>query len=161
MQDEVDAQFAWRLPVGFDATGFARQLLAAAADQVGAGPVVPDVALALGDAGREAIAIRGPRTMFEFCFRGWEHPWRGDRANALVRSFVAGLRAVDPATPLGFLVKTGTSDMNVVAPIWKCPILAYGPGDSMLDHTPDEHLDLDEYWRAILVLEAALRAFAA
>jgi LysW-gamma-L-lysine carboxypeptidase len=161
MQDEVDAQIAWRLPVGFDAHAFAGQLLAAAADQVGAGHVVPDVTLALGDAGRDAITIRGPRTMFEFRFRGWEHPWRGDRANALVRSFVAGLRVVAPATPLGFVVKTGTSDMNVVAPIWQCPIVAYGPGDSALDHTPDEHLDLDEYWRAIQVLEAALRSFAA
>jgi LysW-gamma-L-lysine carboxypeptidase len=159
MQDEVDAQIAWRLPVGFDAHGFVRELLAAAADQVGASHVIPDVALALGDAGREAIAIRGPRTMFAFRFRGWEHPWRGDRANALVRSFVAGLRAVDASTPLGFVLKTGTSDMNVVAPIWKCPIVAYGPGDSALDHTPDEHLDLDEYWRAIQVLEAALRAW--
>jgi LysW-gamma-L-lysine carboxypeptidase len=54
-------------------------------------------------------------------------------------------------------VKTGTSDMNVVAPVWKCPIVAYGPGDSALDHTPHEHLDLDEYWRAVLVLEATLR----
>jgi len=47
--------------------------------------------------------------------------------------------------------------MNVVGPAWQCPILAYGPGDSTLDHTPHEHLDLDEYWRAVLVLEQALR----
>jgi LysW-gamma-L-lysine carboxypeptidase len=161
MHDQVDAQIAWRLPLGFDALAFARQLLTAAAEQVGASPAIPDVTLALGDAGRDVITIRGGRTMVEFRFRGWEHPWRGDRANRLVRGFVAGLRGVDPATPLGFLVKTGTSDMNVVAPIWQCPIVAYGPGDSALDHTPDEHLDLDEYWRAIQVLEGALRSFAA
>ena len=58
----------------------------------------------------------------------------------------------------GFVLKTGTSDMNVVAPVWRCPIVAYGPGDSALDHTPHEHLSLDEYWRAITVLEAALRS---
>jgi len=29
-------------------------------------------------------------------------------------------------------IKTGTSDMNIVGPIWKCPIVAYGPGDSRL-----------------------------
>jgi LysW-gamma-L-lysine carboxypeptidase len=46
--------------------------------------------------------------------------------------------------------------MNVVAPVWRCPILAYGPGDSALDHTPREHLDLDEYRRSIRVLERAL-----
>jgi N2-acetyl-L-lysine deacetylase (EC 3.5.1.-) len=47
--------------------------------------------------------------------------------------------------------------MNVVGPIWRCPILAYGPGDSNLDHTPDEHILIDEYLRAIKVLEDALR----
>lgn len=52
--------------------------------------------------------------------------------------------------------KTGTSDMNVVGPVWGCPIVAYGPGDSTLDHTPNEHLPLDEYERAIDVLRGAL-----
>jgi LysW-gamma-L-lysine carboxypeptidase len=55
-----------------------------------------------------------------------------------------------------FTVKTGTSDMNV-GPVWQCPIVAYGPGDSTLDHTPNEQLDLDEYHRAIEVLTAVLR----
>jgi LysW-gamma-L-lysine carboxypeptidase len=48
--------------------------------------------------------------------------------------------------------------MNVVGPVWRCPILAYGPGDSALDHTPNEHLSLEEYARAIDVLEHALAA---
>jgi LysW-gamma-L-lysine carboxypeptidase len=34
--------------------------------------------------------------------------------------------------------------------------VAYGPGDSGLDHTPNEHIRLDEYWQAVLVLESAL-----
>ena len=55
-----------------------------------------------------------------------------------------------------FVHKTGTSDMNIVAPIWNCPIVAYGPGDSALDHTPHEHIDLDEYLKAINVLSSTL-----
>ena len=78
----------------------------------------------------------------------------------LVRSFLAAIRSVDSTVQPGFVVKTGTSDMNVVGPIWRCPIVAYGPGDSALDHTPNEHLSLDEYWRAVLVLEAMLGNFA-
>ena len=46
--------------------------------------------------------------------------------------------------------------MNVVGPIWQCPIVAYGPGDSSLDHTPDEHLVITEYLRAIDVLQCVL-----
>jgi LysW-gamma-L-lysine carboxypeptidase len=46
--------------------------------------------------------------------------------------------------------------MNVVAPIWNCPIVAYGPGDSALDHTPNEHILIEEYLQAIKVLETVL-----
>jgi [amino group carrier protein]-lysine/ornithine hydrolase len=88
-------------------------------------------------------------------FRGGCHAYRGDKNNPLVRAMLKGVRAAG-GTP-GFLLKTGTSDMNVVGPAWRCPILAYGPGDSSLDHTPDEHVVVAEYLRAIDVLEQALR----
>ena len=55
-----------------------------------------------------------------------------------------------------FKLKTGTADMNIVGPAWGCPIVAYGPGDSSLDHTPEEHVDIGEYLRAIEVLVGAL-----
>jgi LysW-gamma-L-lysine carboxypeptidase len=35
--------------------------------------------------------------------------------------------------------------------------VAYGPGDSNLDHTPDEHIQVSEYLRSIEVLGQALR----
>jgi LysW-gamma-L-lysine carboxypeptidase len=73
----------------------------------------------------------------------------------LVRAFLKGIRAGD-GTPR-FVVKTGTADMNVVAPHWpETPIVAYGPGDSSLDHTPYEHIDLHEYLQAIAVLQETL-----
>jgi len=145
MHDLVDAQFAWRLPVGFDAD--------ALMDQIRAWP--------------EEVRWRQPllgvacKARFDFRFRGHEKPWRGDRNNPLVRSFLAGVRTEDASAQLGFVLKTGTSDMNVVAPVWKCPIVAYGPGDSALDHTPNEHLPLDEYWKAVNVISHTLAAFAA
>lgn len=77
-----------------------------------------------------------------------------DKDNVLTRAFRGAIRA-HGGQPR-FLHKTGTSDMNVVGHIWNCPIVAYGPGDSALDHTPDEHVDLDEYLRAIEVLATAL-----
>ena len=65
---------------------------------------------------------------------GQEKAVRSDKNNGLVRAFLAGIRA-EGGQP-GFKVKTGTSDMNVLGPAWGCPIVAYGPGDSSLDHTP-------------------------
>jgi [amino group carrier protein]-lysine/ornithine hydrolase len=89
-------------------------------------------------------------------FWGGDLPYRAEKNTPLVRAFLAAIRAegLEPA----FKVKSGTSDMNVVGPLWRCPILAYGPGDSSLDHTPHEHLDLDEYHQAIRILTRALRA---
>jgi [amino group carrier protein]-lysine/ornithine hydrolase len=84
----------------------------------------------------------------------YEAPFRADKRNRLVAAFVAAIR--DEGGKAAFVSKTGTSDMNIVGPGWGCPILAYGPGDSALDHTPGEHVDLDEYLRAIRVISRAL-----
>jgi LysW-gamma-L-lysine carboxypeptidase len=85
-----------------------------------------------------------------------EVPFRAGKNTTLARAFTAAIRQAggEPA----FKVKTGTSDMNVVGPVWNCPIVAYGPGDSNLDHTPNEHLDLTEYGRAIDILTNVLLA---
>ncbi|MFY1824752.1 M20/M25/M40 family metallo-hydrolase [Myxococcus fulvus] len=53
-------------------------------------------------------------------------------------------------------VKTGTSDWNTVADTWAVPTVAYGPGDSALDHTPDEHIELGEYEEGVAVLARVL-----
>lgn len=87
-------------------------------------------------------------------FSGHEHAFRAEKNTPLVRSLVQAIRA-EGGTP-AFKDKTGTADMNVVGPIWRCPIVAYGPGDSALDHTPQEHLDLADYLHAIRVLNQVL-----
>ena len=94
----------------------------------------------------------------DLTFYGYEPAFRADKHTPLVRAFTASIRA-EGARP-GFKVKTGTSDMNVVGPAWQCPIVAYGPGDSSLDHTPNEHIHLDEYLLAIRVLERVIQRMA-
>jgi LysW-gamma-L-lysine carboxypeptidase len=80
-----------------------------------------------------------------------EQAYQGDRNNPLVRGMMAAIRA--GGSQPGFVLKTGTSDMNIVGARWTCPIIAYGPGDSNLDHTPDEHLPLEEYDAAVRTLQ--------
>lgn len=85
--------------------------------------------------------------------------YRVEKNNALVRAFLASIRQNGGAP--GFTLKTGTSDMNVVGPHWNCPIVTYGPGDSNLDHTPNEYIDLNEYDHAIDVLTIVLETLTA
>jgi [amino group carrier protein]-lysine/ornithine hydrolase len=76
--------------------------------------------------------------------------WACEKNTQLVRSFLSGIRS-QGGEPR-FVYKTGTADLNIVAPIWKCPAVVYGPGDSGLDHAPDEHIDLTDYAKAVSVL---------
>lgn len=82
--------------------------------------------------------------------------YAGGKNTPLVRAFLSAIRA-GGGTP-NFVYKTGTADLNIVAPAWKCPAVVYGPGDSALDHTPNEHISLEEYGKSVEVLQAALRA---
>lgn len=80
--------------------------------------------------------------------------FRAARDNAAAAALSGAIRA-QGRTPRP-LVKTGTADMNIVGPRWGCPIAAYGPGDSALDHTPEERIEIEEFLRAARVLEHAL-----
>ncbi|GAP15757.1 acetylornithine deacetylase [Longilinea arvoryzae] len=84
--------------------------------------------------------------------------WACEKNSALVRAFLSAIRAQGGAP--SFVYKTGTADLNVVAPAWGCPALVYGPGDSALDHTPDECVSLAEFEKAVAVLAAAFQGIA-
>jgi LysW-gamma-L-lysine carboxypeptidase len=85
--------------------------------------------------------------------------WGCEKNTPLVRAFLSGIRS-QGGEPR-FVYKTGTADLNIVAPVWKCPAVVYGPGDSALDHTPNEHISLDEYAKAVTVLSEALKKLSA
>ncbi|HET6403654.1 MAG TPA: M20/M25/M40 family metallo-hydrolase [Candidatus Thermoplasmatota archaeon] len=84
----------------------------------------------------------------------WSPAWLGEKNAPLTRAFIAAIRE-EGLTPR-YVKKTGTSDANLLVPAWNVPCVAYGPGDSSLDHTPQESIDLDEFETSIRVLERAL-----
>ena len=79
-----------------------------------------------------------------------------EKNDPLARSFRVAVRAAGLTPRL--LAKGGTADFNLAA-AWNCPLAAYGPGDSKLDHTADEHIDLNEYLTAITILTHAIEGF--
>jgi LysW-gamma-L-lysine carboxypeptidase len=104
---------------------------------------------------RQVVEALPAGTNAHLQFSGGELAYKGDKSNPLVRTFLRAIRGAGGEPR--FVVKTGTADMNVVAPHWPdTPVVAYGPGDSSLDHTPHEHIDLNEYLRTIEVLQTVL-----
>lgn len=85
--------------------------------------------------------------------------FRSDKRSPLVAGFLASIRANGGGPRIK--VKTGTSDMNLVGPEWGCPIVAYGPGDSRLDHQPDEHVMLEDVDRATNILTSVIERISA
>lgn len=87
---------------------------------------------------------------------GRQEGYRTDKRSPLTAPFLRNIRARSGQPR--FTLKLGTSDITVVGPVWQCPIVAYGPGDASLDHTPEERIVLDDYLKAVRVLTGVLEA---
>lgn len=82
----------------------------------------------------------------------------GGRSTPLVKAFTKafGRAGIRPR----YVVKKGTSDMNTLATTWRgVPMVAYGPGDSALDHSSAEHIAAVEYRAARNLLTDAVTAW--
>ncbi len=83
-------------------------------------------------------------------------PYEADKNSLLVRSLAYAIRKVRKHQ--GVLVRrTGSGDMNYFGSMRRIPVVTYGPGDSHLDHTPDEFVVVEEYLDSIQILCTALQ----
>lgn len=99
--------------------------------------------------------LAGLAAPFQVQALGYAVPaWQCEKNTPLVRAFLRAIR--QQGGEAAFVQKSGTSDLNIVAPHWGCPSVVYGPGDSALDHTPHEHIAVEEYQRGVAVLTSAL-----
>lgn len=116
-----------------------------------------------------SILCRTPIGFDSADFRSWlESRVHGDNLTISEEVPAVRSRQVDPVVqclsfavresgaPAKLKLKLGTSDMNVVGPVWSVPIAAYGPGDSRLCHSDEERISLTEYLLAIDVLSTAI-----
>lgn len=103
-------------------------------------------------------ALRARLTSGEIELINYVDACRVGRNDPVVRALTAGIRST--GSTAGYKVKTATSDMNTLAERWQIPMATYGPGDSTLDHSDDEHVVLADYLASIRVLSTALNELA-
>jgi LysW-gamma-L-lysine carboxypeptidase len=121
--------------------------------------VTVDVRLPPGTTNRSVLA-RLPRAGREPEVRliSRIEPWEVDARTPVVSALVASIRA-EGARPTLWR-KTGTSDLNLLSPLWKCPAAVYGPGDPHLDHSSRESVSERELRRSVRVLRRAFSLLA-
>ena len=83
----------------------------------------------------------------------------GPTGSTLVSAFRSAIRRVT-GKQVQLVKKTGTSDMNHLAEKAAIPMIAYGPGDSRLDHTDQEKVSVTEYLQSIEVISTAIQRLA-
>jgi LysW-gamma-L-lysine carboxypeptidase len=82
-------------------------------------------------------------------------PFEINKKSPLVRALSFSIRTINKKSAV-LLRKTGTGDMNILGLAMQAPIVTYGPGDSHLDHTKDEHIKIRDYLKSIEIYEKAI-----
>jgi LysW-gamma-L-lysine carboxypeptidase len=82
--------------------------------------------------------------------------YEADPKSFLVKAFIQAIRKIEGAQ-VTLLRKTGTSDLNILAETLKIPMIAYGPGNSTLDHTENEFIEIKDFLNSIKIYEEALK----
>ncbi len=151
--NQVDCMVGIRLPIGFNLEALVQASIEWLEEHVGS-VCAQSVPLVSPDQ-PQVFAIKNGTLTGQISFSGVEPAWLTPKRNHLCRSLQGAIRQ-EAGHKARFSVKTGTCDMNVVGPAWKCPVVAYGPGDCLLDHTPDEHISLVEFHASTRILTQAL-----
>ena len=76
-----------------------------------------------------------------------------DKRSDLMKAFKKAIRKVLKTHPR-LIRKTGSSDMNLFKSVNN--IVAYGPGDSKLDHSSNEGIEIHEFLSSIEVLKEVI-----
>ncbi len=107
----------------------------------------------------ERYETNNPKVKVKVSIEDSNEPFEVDKSSTLVKALSSSIRKV-LGTPAKLLRKTGTGDMNILGRAINVPIITYGPGDSHLDHTKDEHITISEYLDSIKVYKETLLKLA-
>jgi LysW-gamma-L-lysine carboxypeptidase len=103
----------------------------------------------------ESYQAANPKVNIKASVMDTVEPFEVSKASPLVHVLSSSVRKV-MNKPARLLRKTGTGDMNILGKAMNLPIVTYGPGEARLDHTIDEHIDINDYLNAIIVYKETL-----
>lgn len=103
-------------------------------------------------------ALQNPEATVVMEFAEPTEPYEAPTDSAILRTFQRSILTNLQTRPI-FTHKTGTGDMNTLAARMKIPCVTYGPGDSKLEHTDHEYVDVSDYLNSISVLKGVFREF--
>jgi LysW-gamma-L-lysine carboxypeptidase len=98
---------------------------------------------------------KNPKVKVTYTVEDSNEPFEINKTSPLVRALSFSIRTIN-RKPAVLLRKTGTGDMNILGRAIKAPIVTYGPGNSHLDHTKDEHIKIRDYLKSIEIYEKAI-----
>ena len=103
----------------------------------------------------EKYEASNPHVKVKVSIEDSNEPFEVDKSSLLVKALSSSIRKV-LSKPATLMRKTGTGDMNILGRAMKAPIVTYGPGDSHLDHTKDEHIVISEFLDSIQIYKQTL-----
>ncbi len=99
-----------------------------------------------------------PGARFDLSFAEATEAYEAPKSSLIVRAFQRSIIKNLAVKPV-FTHKTGTGDLNTLAQRIGIPCVAYGPGDSKLEHTEGEHVEVADYLNSIKVLKGVIQEF--
>ncbi|MCQ5376876.1 MAG: M20/M25/M40 family metallo-hydrolase [Candidatus Methanomethylicia archaeon] len=103
----------------------------------------------------EDFKVGEKRATIRYDFKDENMPFVESEDSVMVRAFRDSIMAVK-GRECKLIKKTGTSDVNEFVKKFRIPTVVYGPGNSRLDHTPNENISIEEYGDSIEVIARAL-----